>query len=162
DFENPDGYEGTPVIQHTNGILYGQADFGGNIPPNAGTFWSFDNSLKPFIKFLPANGKVGDQIGILGQGFTNSSVVKFNGVVASYTLTGSTFISATVPKGTLNGYITVTTGGTTLKSLYKFMVHDSWGSGTAMPTAAVAACAVALNGQVYVVGGYNGSPLTNN
>lgn len=166
DFEDADGFEGTPVIQNTNGIIYGQTDFGGVISGNlinAGTFWSWNNGLKPFVSFMPFTGHVGDQIQIFGQGFTDSSVVKFSGVTATETtLTGPTFILATVPAGTLDGYITVTTGTTTLKSLYKFLVHDSWGAGTPMPTAAVASCAAVLSGQVYVVGGVNSSPLTNN
>lgn len=161
-FEDPDGYNGTPLIQHTNGIVYGQANFGGTIPPNAGTFWQWNKGLKPFVSFMPFAGHVGDQIQIFGQGFTNSSVVKFNGVVASHTLTGSTFITATVPKGTLDGYITVTTGGTTLKSLYKFLVHDSWGQGAAMPVAVASPTTGVINGKVYIVGGRNGSTIMAN
>ena len=124
---------------------------------NAGTFWQWSNGLKPFVSFMPFTGHVGDKIQIFGQGFTNSSVVKFNGVVASYTLTGSTFITATVPKGTLDGYITVTTGGTTLTSLYKFLVHDSWGSGATMPTARFGAFAGAIGQKIYVIGGATNS-----
>ena len=152
DFENPDGYYGDSIIQHTNGTIYGQEDFGGVLNGNlvnAGTFWSWSTPA-----LMPFTGHVGDQIQIFGQGFTNSSVVKFNGVVASYSLTGTTFITATVPAGTLDGYITVTTGGTTLKSLYKFLVHDSWGSGAAMPTAARYPAGVgSIGSKIYVVGG---------
>jgi uncharacterized repeat protein (TIGR03803 family) len=154
DFEDPDGYEPTAVIQHTNGIIYGQNTFGGGAS-NAGTFWQWNNGLKPFVSFMPFTGHVGDKIQIFGQGFTGSSVVKFNGVAAtSITVTGTTFITATVPQGTLDGYITVTTGGTTLTSLYKFLVHDSWGSGTPLPTPIRYPAGVgAINGKIYVVGG---------
>jgi uncharacterized repeat protein (TIGR03803 family) len=152
DFEDPDGFEAAPVIQHTNGIIYGQNTFGGNVT-SSGTFWEWNTGLKPFVSFMPFTGHVGDQIQIFGQGFTSSSVVKFNGVVASYTLTGSTFITATVPAGTLDGYNTVTTGATTLNSLYTFLVHDSWGSGAAMPTAVVYPAAGYISGKIYVVGG---------
>jgi len=157
------------LVQHTNGTLYGdtfQGGTGAETNCGAGTcgvFYKYNaTGLKSFIKLAPSSGNVGSQIGILGQGFTGSSVVKFNGIVASHTLTGSTFITATVPKGTLDGYVTVTTGNTTLKSVQKFAVHDSWGSGAAVPTASVASCAAVSSGQVYVVGGYNNSPLTNN
>lgn len=148
------------LLQHTDGILYGDTYQGGTASQvncsvgTCGVIFEYNAGLKPFIKLLPATGKVGDKIGILGQGFTNSSVVKFNGVVASYTLTGSTFITATVPRGTLDGYVTVTTGGTTLKSLYKFLVHDSWGSSAAMPTPLRYPAGVgAIGSKIYVVGG---------
>jgi uncharacterized repeat protein (TIGR03803 family) len=157
------------LIQHTNGTLYGDTFVGGTGSQqncgmgSCGVFFSYNAGLKPFIKLLSAAGKVGDKIGILGQAFNNTSVVKFNGVKAtSITVSGTTFIMATVPVGTLDGYVTVTTGGTTLKSLQKFLVHDSWGTGAAMPVGAVASCAALMNGQIYVVGGLNGSPLTNN
>ena len=48
--------------------------------------------------------KTGSQIGILGQGFNSSSVVKFAGVTATTNVgTGTTFILATVPAGALTG-----------------------------------------------------------
>jgi hypothetical protein len=54
-----------------------------------------------------------------------SSVVQFNGVTATVvTRTGTTFLFVTVPAGASDGYVTVTTGTTTLKSLRKFTVHN--------------------------------------
>jgi N-acetylneuraminic acid mutarotase len=104
------------------------------------------------------SGKVGSKVGILGQGFTRSSVVKFNGVqVTTGSLSGSTFITATVPTGATNGYVTVTTGSTTLTSTQKFTVHNSWASGTVMPTGTVFSSAAVLGGNIYVIGGDNAS-----
>ncbi len=65
----------------------------------------------------------GAKIGILGQGFSSSSEVKFGGVAAaSFTRQGTTFISSTVPAGALTGSVTVTTGATTLTSNQRFRV----------------------------------------
>jgi len=149
------------LVQHTNGILYGDTFEGGTgsqVNCSAGTcgvFYSYNAGLKPFINLLPGSGKVGSQIGILGQGFNNTSVVKFNGVKAtSITVVNSTCILATVPVGTLDGYVTVTTGGTTLKSVQKFYVHDSWGSGKPLPTPVRYPAGVgAIGSKIYVVGG---------
>jgi len=165
---------GVPQVvpfQHTNGILYGDTNEGGtgNVSPcttNAcGVFYSLNATLPAFVRALPNVGKVGSQIGILGQGFTSASVVKFNGVtVTTKKLTGTTFILATVPAGASDGYITVTTGTTTLKTLKKFTVHNSWSSGTAMPTAVTGAAAGTIGTKIYVVGGNNssGANVTSN
>ena len=62
-------------------------------------------------------------IGILGQGFSSSSVVKFGGTQATaITLSGTTLITATVPAGALTGLVTVRTGATTLTSNSIFRV----------------------------------------
>jgi uncharacterized repeat protein (TIGR03803 family) len=148
------------LTQGTDGKLYGVTNTGG--AHSSGTFYSVDLGLPTFVTLLPAAGKVGSKIGILGQGFTSSSVVKFNGTAGTtVSRTGSTFLLATVPSGASDGFVTVTTGSTTLTSLQKFTVHDSWGAGAVMPVNALASCAAVLNSQIYVVGGYNTSPLTN-
>jgi hypothetical protein len=69
------------------------------------------------------SGKEGAKVGILGQGFTSASVVKFGGTASTTkTLTGSTFIMATVPAGALTGTVTVTTGTKTLTAPKQFKV----------------------------------------
>lgn len=162
--------EVTP-FQHSNGVIYGDTRLGGtgDVSPcsagNCGVFYQLSENLPAFISLLPYSGRVGSQIGILGQGFSSTSVVKFNGVQATTTtLTGTTFILATVPTGASNGYVTVTTGATTLKSLRPFTVHNSWGLGAAMPTAVKSAAAGMINGQIHVVGGVNsaGTIVANN
>jgi uncharacterized repeat protein (TIGR03803 family) len=161
DFEDPDGYEPDPIIQHTNGIIYGQTTFGGGTA-NAGTFWSWNARLHPFVSLLLYSGKVGSQVGILGQGFSSSSVVKFNGVQATTVKRqGSTFLLATVPSGASDGFVTVTTGATTLTSSRKYTVHNSWASGTAMPTPVAFATSSALDGKIYLVGGYAGTTYSS-
>jgi len=122
---------------------------------NGGVYFSLSIGAKAFISLVSTAGRVGSKIGILGQGFSASSVVKFKGVPATtVTRTGSTFLLATVPAGASDGYVTVTTGTTTLTSSQKFIVHNSWGAGAPMPTAVYGAATGVLNGQIYLVGGY--------
>lgn len=125
DFENPDGYEPGPILQHTNGNLYGQTNFGGTIngvPSDNGTFFRLTENLLPFGALLPYTGKVGSTIGFLGQGFTSTSTVSFNGTVAVPISFSGTFLRAKVPAGATSGIVSVTTSTGTLKSLYKFRV----------------------------------------
>jgi uncharacterized repeat protein (TIGR03803 family) len=147
------------LTQDTNGTLYGITQQGGTV--NGGVYFSLSIGAKAFINLVSTAGRVGSKIGIVGQGFSASSVVKFNGVTATtVTRTGTTFLLATVPAGANVGFVTVTTGAVTLTSSKKFVVHNSWGKGTPMPVAAVAACSAVVNGQIYVVGGYNSSAQT--
>lgn len=159
------------LVQHTSGILYGDTNSGGTIlsgvcPSGCGTIFSFNASLPPFVGLLPSSGSVGSTVGILGQGFSNSSVVQFNGIPATtFTLTGTTFLSATVPAGATTGIVTVTTGATELASTVKYVVHNSWSSGTAMPIGVAAPAVGLINGNIYVVGGLQTSgsaPVSNN
>jgi hypothetical protein len=150
-----------PLIQDTNGILYGLLQQGGTV--NGGELFSLNIGAKPFVSLVSTSGKVGSNIGILGQGFSKSSVVKFGGVQATtLTLEGTTYISATVPEGAIDGTVTVTTGSTVLTSLQTFIVHNSWSSGAAMPTALMGAAAGAIGSEIYVVGGYTLSGAVGN
>jgi len=156
-------------LQHTNGILYGDTSSGGtgNVSPcttgACGVFYSENGTYPAFIKLLPYSGKVGSKIGILGQGFSTSSVVKFNGVTATVaSRTGTTYLGVTVPAGASDGLVTVTTGATTLTSLRKFVVHNSWGAGAAMPTARAGGAAGVINGKVYVVSGETTGAIVGN
>ena len=155
-------------LQHTNGDFYGDTNQGGSgsvtpcSPENCGVFYQLNAGLPAFIRLLTYSGNVGSKIQILGQGFSNSSVVKFDGVQAtSISLTGTTFIQAIVPPGASDGFVSVTTGTTTLKSLRVFIVHNSWGQGKTIPTPVAFATAAVLNGQIYVVGGYAGSTYSS-
>jgi uncharacterized repeat protein (TIGR03803 family) len=142
-----------PLTQDTNGTLYGLAQQGG--PVNGGVLFSLNIGAKPFINLVSTSGKVGSKVGILGQGFSSSSVVKFNGVTATtVTRTGTTFLLATVPSGASDGTVTVTTGSTALTSPQTFIVHDSWRSGAVLPTARMGAAAGAIGSDIYVIGGY--------
>ena len=156
-----------PLIQHTNGNLYGFTATGGTVNQcNGGTgcgvFYSLNIGAKPFLTLSSTSGKVGSTVGILGAGFTSSSVVKFNGVTATFTLSDTGYITAKVPTGATNGFVTVTTGTTTLKSTKKYTVHNSWASGTTMPTPVAGAAAGTIGTKIYVVGGNNSSGSNQN
>jgi uncharacterized repeat protein (TIGR03803 family) len=115
-------FPNTRLTQHTDGLFYGITANGGGIDSD-GTFYDLDNGLAPFVSLQTSSGKVGAQVSILGQGFDGTSVVKFSGVTAATrVVTGSTYISATIPTGALSGSVTVTTGGTTLTSSKTFKV----------------------------------------
>ena len=76
---------------------------------------------------MPAARGVGKRIEVLGQGFTGTSAVSFNGAAAKFTILSDTYLTATVPNGATSGFITVTTPSGTLKSNKKFLVrpfHD--------------------------------------
>jgi len=107
-------FPNTRLTQHTNGFFYGITANGGGVDSD-GTFYDLNNGLAAFALVRATSGRVGAQVGILGQGFTSASVVKFGGVAATTTaLTGSTYVLATVPVGALTGAVTVTTGATIL------------------------------------------------
>ncbi len=167
-----DGADGgdplSPLVQHTDGLLYGTTNVGGdtncfsvvNINGQAvevvgcGELYSLNIGAKPFIRLSATSGKAGSTVDITGQGFDSASIVKFGGIPATkITLTGTTYIVATVPAGAVDGHVTVTTGSTTLTSLKTFTVHNSWASGTVMPTAVEGPAVGFINGKIYVVGG---------
>src|SRR5258708_2036351 len=109
------------LVQGTSGTLYGTTSSGG--ANDDGTVFSLSTGLLPFVKTRPTSGKEGAKIGILGQGFSSSSVVKFGGTKATtIVLSGTTSITATVPAGALTGVVTVTTSTTTLTSSQPFKV----------------------------------------
>ena len=126
-------YPSAPLMQHTNGKTFGTNSQGGSPFPAEGTFFSLNIGASPFISLVtpvPA-GKEGTLVGILGQGFSSSSVVKFGGTAATTKqLTGSTFILATVPAGALTGNVTVTTGTTTLTAPKQFKVTPTFATFT--------------------------------
>jgi uncharacterized repeat protein (TIGR03803 family) len=113
------------LLQHTNGILYGDTLQGGDPSSGCGVFYGLDEGLKPFVSLLFTSGKVGDTIGILGQKFTGTTAVFFNGVSAAFTLDTTypdTYLTATVPSGATKGKVTVVTPAGTLTSSKVFRV----------------------------------------
>ena len=109
------------LLQHTNGVLYGDTAIAGAF--DRGVFYSFDVGLKPFVSFLPAAGNVGRKVEFLGRGFTGTTGVSFNGTAATFTVMRDTFLTATVPSGATTGFVTVTTPGGTLTSNNEFRVR---------------------------------------
>jgi uncharacterized repeat protein (TIGR03803 family) len=154
-FPNPpvegDQPAGTP-LQNTNGLVYGTTPSGGNnsscfSSTCYGVFFSVATGDAPFVNLEPTqrSGFVGSKVGIFGQGFSGGSVVKFGGVAApSVTLTGTTYLTATVPVGALSRAVTVTTGSTTLTSPQNFKVKPKITSFS--PASGSAGTLVTING----------------
>jgi uncharacterized repeat protein (TIGR03803 family) len=115
DFNYTDGGSAqTTLLQHTNGLLYGETCCGGSA--GNGVFYSLDVGLSPFVSFVRSSGIVGDTAQILGQGFTGTTAVSFNGIPAAFTVVSDTYLTATVPAGATTGFVTVTEPSGTLKS----------------------------------------------
>jgi uncharacterized repeat protein (TIGR03803 family) len=110
------------LCQHTNGLLYGETNIGGTY--DGGVFFSLDVGARPFVRLMPFAGRVGKGVEFLGQGFTGTTGVAFNGVPASFVVRSDTFLTATVPAGATTGYVTVTTSTSTLKSKQRFFVKQ--------------------------------------
>jgi uncharacterized repeat protein (TIGR03803 family) len=113
-------YSRTPLLQDTNGTLYGTAGQGGT--QTDGTFFSFSMGLGPFVETIPTTGKIGTPVAILGNGLTGATSVTFNGTTAAFTVVSDTEITATVPTGATMGTVQVTTPGGTLSSNLPFRV----------------------------------------
>jgi uncharacterized repeat protein (TIGR03803 family) len=117
------------MIQHTGGTLYGDTDAGGvgNIGcVTCGVLYSLNMGLGPFVGIVNWSGTVGTTIELLGQGFTGTTKVSFNGVRATtFTVVSDTYLTAVVPAGATTGFISVTTPGGNLKSNRKFLVVPS-------------------------------------
>jgi uncharacterized repeat protein (TIGR03803 family) len=132
-----------PLLLSTKGTFYSTTEQGGS--HSSGSFYSLSTKYKPFVSLLPIAGIETAKIGILGQGFSAASVVKFGGVTATtVTRTGTTFLLATVPAGAPTGSITVTTGATTLTSNKIFKVRPTLK--TFSPTSGVAGTSVTITG----------------
>src|SRR5262249_37657237 len=109
----------------TNGRFYSTTEQGGS--HNSGSFYRLSSTYRPFISLVNvSSGKEGAKVGILGQGFTSSSVVNFGGTPATtIKLAARTFIMATVPSGALTGKVTVPTRATTLTSNHAFQIKPT-------------------------------------
>jgi uncharacterized repeat protein (TIGR03803 family) len=103
-----------PMTQHTNGTFYGDSAWGGS--DNLGTFYSFNVGLSPFVRLVTTSAKVGKTVQILGQGFTGTTAVSFNGRAAAFQVVSNTYLTALVPIGAASGFVTVATPGGVLKS----------------------------------------------
>jgi uncharacterized repeat protein (TIGR03803 family) len=121
---NFDGTDGNmssgTLFQYTSGVFYGPTTGGGNV--NGGTLFGLNTGLGPFVSLVRNPAKVGQQFGILGQGFKGTTSVTLNGQSVAFTVKSNTLIIATVPKGAASGYVTVATTNGTLTSNVPFRV----------------------------------------
>lgn len=131
DFDFTTGFDAlTAPFQHTSGLFYGVTTFGGIydlggycFPRNCGLLYTLNENLLPYAALIPTQAKVGIPVEILGQGFTSSTTVSFNGMPAGEVKVASpTRLTATVPGGATSGFVTVTTSSGTLTSNQLFTV----------------------------------------
>jgi hypothetical protein len=78
--------------------------------------------LRPFVETLPASGKVGAAVKILGTNLTGATGVSFNGTAAVFKVVSSSEITTSVPAGATTGKVKVVTPHGTLTSNGKFRV----------------------------------------
>jgi uncharacterized repeat protein (TIGR03803 family) len=115
------------LMQHTNGILYGDTDSGDT--HGGGVFYSLNIGAAEFAKLQTLSGKVGTQVSILGQGFIGSTAVSFGGVNATtFTVVSDTYVTANVPTGGKTGTVTVVRPSGSLNSIQQFKVTPTLGS----------------------------------
>jgi uncharacterized repeat protein (TIGR03803 family) len=120
-FDGTDGgYPYAMLVQDTNGSFYGTTSEGG--ANNDGTVFSLSVGLGPFMETLPASGKVGAAVKILGTHLTGATSVSFNGTAAVFKVVSSSEITTTVPTGATTGKVKVTTPSGTLTSNVNFRV----------------------------------------
>jgi uncharacterized repeat protein (TIGR03803 family) len=111
----------TTLVQATSGVFYGTTPQGGKA--GLGTAYNMAVAgLGPFVETVQASAKVGKTIMILGQGFTGTTGVFFNGKSAKYTVVSDSYLTARVPSGAQTGSITVATPSRTLYSNRPFIV----------------------------------------
>ena len=108
------------LVQATNGTFYGTTTLGGT--SIGGTVFSLDMGLGPFVSLLPTTRRVGQDVGILGQGLSGTTAVSFNGTPATFAAVSDTYLKAAVPSGAATGFVMVTTSSGTLTSNKPFRV----------------------------------------
>ena len=121
DAPHGDGAYSTP-FQHTSGKIFGMTERGGT--PGKGGIYSLDDGVAPFASLVVTLGPVGKTVGILGQGFSGASSVKFNGTSASFKVVSDTYLTTKVPSGE-TGIVSLTTPSGTLlsKQIFKVTPH---------------------------------------
>lgn len=110
-----------PVSQHTNGSVYGTASDGTGSALD-GTTFELSTGLPPFVRLVSAGGKVGQTIGILGQGLTGTSGVSFGAANAAFQIHSDVLLDVVVPAGAKTGFVEVRTPNGLLKSNVPFRV----------------------------------------
>ena len=121
-FDGTVGLGPTSLMQGTDGKFYGTAIEGGTY--NYGTVFSVDLGLEAFASLVSTSGKVGKLVEILGQGFTGTTKVSFNGTSAQFNVVSDTYLTARVPAKATSGFVTVVTPGGKLRSNKRFQVME--------------------------------------
>jgi uncharacterized repeat protein (TIGR03803 family) len=136
----------TPLLQHTNGVLYGGTFYTTGISAGVGVIYSFNIGAAAFAKLITTSGTVGSTLEILGQTFKKATSVSFAGVTTStFTVNSSgTYMTVTVPTGAKTGTVTVTETTGSLASGQSFNVLPTISSFT--PSSGPVGTVVTVNG----------------
>jgi len=124
DFATADGDTpmSTPTL-HTNGIIYGTAEHGGTQFPGYGVLYSYNAGLHPFASLVVIwSGKVGDSVGIIGQGFSNATGVSFGNGAGEFVAINDTAMIAKPAAGAMTGQVKVHEPGGDLVTPQTFKV----------------------------------------
>ena len=113
-------YPSSPIVQATNGVLYGTTIYGGRI--DYGTVFELAVGLAPFVEAEPGSRQIGGAVSILGTKLTGATSVSFNGTAATFRVVSETEIKTTVPAGATTGKIQVVTPSGVLSSNVAFRV----------------------------------------
>lgn len=114
------GPQGT-IMQDTSGLLYGTTFEGGK--DGFGVVYSLNMRLAQFVSLVGYTGRAGSTVQILGQGFSGTTGVTFNGVAASiFHVVSNTYMTAVVPSGATAGAVVVTTPSGPLRSNKNFQI----------------------------------------
>ena len=131
----------TPLVLHTDGRFYGNTNGNSN---GGSVFYRLDVGFEPLVDLVNWSAKVGQTVEILGQGFTGTTAVKFNGVSATFNNVSDTYMTAIVPAGALTGSVTVTTFTGSMTSNRKFLVVPQIKSFS--PTSGIVGSGVVITG----------------
>jgi hypothetical protein len=105
----------TPTL-HTNGRIYGTTSTGGPAANGAdGVVYGFDVGLKPFAAIVGTARAFnsGDTIGLIGQGFGQTTSVSVGSTAARYKIMSETYMLVFLPAA-CPGPVTVVETGVTL------------------------------------------------
>jgi len=145
-FDTPDGAQplSTPML-HTSGTIYGTTSTGGSPNSGYGALYSFQNGLKPFCSLVVIwSGKLGQQVGILGQGFASATGVQFGSGPGTFTVLSDTYMIASPSTNATTGPVTVLEPGGNLVSTQTFSVLPDFQSFT--PPSGPVGTQVTING----------------
>jgi uncharacterized repeat protein (TIGR03803 family) len=112
-------FPATPMVLGTDGNFYGNTNGNSN---GGAVFYRLSMNFSPLVNLVTWEGKVGQTVQILGQGFTGTTKVLFGSTPATFNNSSDTYMTATVPAGATTGTVTVTTFTSTYKSNRSFLV----------------------------------------
>lgn len=97
--------------------------------------------------FAPTSGIAGDAVTISGMNLSGATAVRFNGTTATFSVTGSTSVTTSVPAGATTGKITVTTSSGTAASASDFTISTNAPSiSNFTPTSGLVGASVTITG----------------